>query len=135
MTARRHGFGAAERALFLALALLVACSAFRGGTAAPHIDGILPDSVAVVAGAVVEVVIRGRGFAPGSPGRNTVQFGELSLADVPASRDGRTIPFVVPDRMPLRGDAAPLPLEAGPYEIRVRTALGVSNAVVVRVSR
>ncbi len=135
MIARRRAFGAAERALLSVLALGVGCSALRRGPAAPHIDGITPDSVAIATGAVVEVVIRGRGFVPGSPGRNTVHFADLALADVPASPDGRQIRLVVPDRMPLRGDAAPLPLEAGRYDIRVHTALGVSNAVVLRVSR
>jgi len=135
VTVPRRAFRTAGRALWSALALGVACSPFRHGTTAPRIDGIDPDSVTMTAGAVVEVMIRGRGFAPGPPGRNTVQFGELSLADVPASGDGRQIRFVLPDRMPLRGDAAPLPLEAGRYDIRVRTARGVSNAVAVKVSR
>lgn len=124
-----------SRALWPAIALSLACSVFRHEPATPRIDGVSPDSVSMPAGAVVEVVIRGRGFVAGSPGRNTVLFGDVTFADVPASSDGRQIRFVIPDRVALRGEAAPLPLETGPYSLRVRTAGGVSNAVIVRVQR
>jgi hypothetical protein len=54
---------------------------------------------------------------------------------VPASADGTEIRLVIPDRVPLRGEAAPLPLEAGRYNLRVQTSAGTSNAVAMRVER
>ena len=121
----------------LSLALVAdACGLFhRSNSAAPTIESLRPDSVVVAPGAVVEIVLQGRGFVPGKPGRNTVRFGTVRLTDVPASDDGRVIRLVVPDRIPSGGDAAPLPLETGRYDIRVETAAGTSNTMVVRVFR
>ena len=123
-----------------AIVLLVSCAACAslhrgGGAGGPHIDAVRPDSVFVAEGAVVEVVVHGRGFAPGTPGRNTIEFGNTNITNVPASEDGTRIRLVIPDRVPSGGEAAPLPLEAGRYEIRVRTSAGTSNAVAVRVDR
>lgn len=117
------------------LALCAACAVVRRATAGPYVDSVRPDSVMLAPGAVLEVVVRGRGFAPGTPGRNTIQFGDATITDVPASADGREIHVVIPDRVPVRGDAAPLPLEAGRYDLRVQTSAGTSNGVSVRVDR
>lgn len=112
------------------------CGLFHHANAAsPTIDSLRPDSVFVAPGAVVEIVVQGHGFAPGTPGRNTVRFGTAKLTNVPASDDGRVIRVVVPDRVPSGGEAAPLPLETGRYDIRVETPAGTSNAMVVRVFR
>jgi hypothetical protein len=96
---------------------------------------VRPDSVMLAPGAVVEVVVHGHGFTPGAPGRNTIQFGDATITNVPASTDGTEIHLVIPDRVPLRGEAAPLPLEAGRYNLRVQTTSGTSNSVSVRVDR
>jgi hypothetical protein len=116
------------------LALCGACVMHRAA-ADPHIDTVRPDSVMLAPGAVVEVVIRGRGFEAGAPGRNTIQFGDATITNVPASADGTEIRLVIPERVPVRGDAAPLPLEAGRYDLRVQTSAGTSNRVAVRVDR
>jgi len=107
----------------------------RAADTALRLDVIRPDSVFVAQGAVVEVVLHGRGFAPGTPGRNTVVFGTLTLNNVPANTDGTEIRLVIPDVMPSGGEAAPMPTVAGPYAVRVRTASGESNAATVRVYR
>jgi len=121
---------------FVALGGGTACGVFhRSSGTAPTIESLRPDSVYVAPGAVVEIVVQGRGFVPGTPGRNTVRFGSVKLTDVPASDDGRVIRVVVPDRVPSGGDAAPLPLETGRYDIRVETSAGTSNTMVVRVFR
>jgi hypothetical protein len=91
--------------------------------------------VFVAQGAIVTVVVHGRGFAPGTPGHNTVRFGSMSISGVPASADGRELRLVIPDQMPSRGDAAPSPLEAGRYDMRIETSAGTSNAVSVKVDR
>ena len=101
----------------------------------PHIDAVDPDSVVVPSGAVVQVVLRGHAFAPGQPGQNVVQFGDVRLTGVPANGDGTQISVTIPDRVPVRGDAAPLPLESGRYPIHVETAAGTSNTVSLRVDR
>jgi hypothetical protein len=121
----------------LSLAIVTgACGLFhRSPAASPAIESLRPDSVFVAPGAVVEIVVQGRGFVPGTPGRNTVRFGTAKITNVPASDDGRVIRVVVPDRVPSGGEAAPLPLETGRYDIRVETSAGTSNAMVVRVFR
>ena len=116
------------------LAFCTACVMHRSATD-PHIDTVRPDSVMLAPGAVVEVVIRGRGFEAGTPGRNTIQFGDATITNVPATADGKEIRLVIPDRVPVRGEAAPLPLEAGRYDLRVETSAGTSNRVSVRVDR
>lgn len=129
--------GMRRAASFISLGLVAgACGLFhRTSSATPAIESLRPDSVFVAPGAVVEIVLQGRGFVPGTPGRNTVRFGTVKLTNVPASDDGRVIRVVVPDRVPSGGDAAPLPLETGRYDIRVETSAGTSNAMVVRVFR
>lgn len=129
--------GVRRAASLYSLALVAgACGMFHHSSdAAPTIDSLRPDSVLVGPGAVVEIVLQGRGFVPGTPGRNTVRFGTVTLTNVPASDDGRVIRVVVPDRVPSGGDAAPLPLETGRYDIRVETSAGTSNTMVVRVFR
>ena len=129
--------GPRRAASLLPLAFLAGgCGLFHHANAAsPTIDSLRPDSVFVAPGAVVEIVVQGHGFAPGTPGRNTVRFGAARLTNVPASDDGRVIRVVVPDRVPSGGEAAPLPLETGRYDIRVETPAGTSNAMVVRVFR
>lgn len=117
------------------LALCAACFAVHHPADVPYIETVRPDSVMLAPGAVVEVVVRGRGFAPGTPGRNTIQFAGATITNVPASADGKEIRVVIPDRVPVRGDAAPLPLEAGRYDLRVQTSAGTSNGVAVRVDR
>ena len=125
-----------RRALGVTIAMLcAACTVARQSPAGPVIESVRPDSVMLAPGAVVQVVVRGRGFAPGQPGRNTVRFGDATITNVPASDDGREIRVVIPDRVDARGDAAPMPLEAGRYNLRVETSVGLSNAVSVRVDR
>jgi hypothetical protein len=119
----------------IVVALSIGCSVFRHRSSVPRIERVQPDSVSMPSGAVVEVVIRGSGFVPGKPGRNTVQFGTVTVSDVPANDDGTEIRFVVPAVVPSGGEAAPLPLESGSYPIRIQTTSGSSNAVIVRIVR
>ena len=117
------------------LTLSLACAAMRQRDKTPRIDEISPDSVMVPAGGVVEIIVRGRGFEPGSPGRNTVRFGEQTYTSIPATENGTELRFVIPDRVASGGEAAPLPLDAGHYSVTIRTANGESNAKIVRVFR
>lgn len=123
---------------FLMLALsMAACHRTKPApyAGAPMLDAIRPDSVQVPPGAVVEVVLVGRGFAPGRPGMNTVRFAGVSIGNVPANAKGTELRFVIPQAMTASGEAPPIPLEGGPYTIRVVTAGGVSNPLTIRVYR
>jgi len=101
---------------------------------APVIESLSPDTVVVRPGNVVEVVVRGRGFAPGrEPGRNTVRVGPVVLAKVPASDDGTELRFVVPMTVPSGGEAPSTPLMPGTYGVRVVTAAGASNTKMLTV--
>lgn len=135
------------RRLIAALLLASACSSTRHRDAAPsadrdvrpqsapRLDAIRPDSVFVASGAVVEVILEGRGFAPGTPGRNTILFDALTLNDVPADSSGTRIRFVLPEMIPSGGEAPPQPLAEGRHVVRIRTANGESNPATVRVFR
>ena len=119
----------------LATSLVAGCSAFRGSPAAPHIDRVVPDSLLLAPGAVVEVVIHGSGFTGGTPGRNTIRFGDAEITGVPADDAGREIRLTIPQVMPSQGDAAPSPVESGRYTLRVENGAGVSNTVNLRIDR
>jgi hypothetical protein len=102
--------------------------------AAPAIDSVRPDSAIVPRGAVVEVTIRGHGFAPGQPGMNTIHFGTVTLTHVPANGAGTELRFVIPDAI-ATGEAPPIPLQTGTYVLRVATQRGLSNPMTIRVFR
>jgi hypothetical protein len=114
---------------------MTACSLHQKTEPTLRIDRITPDSVVMAPGAVMEIVVRGRGFEPGTPGRNTIVFGTQTLTRVPANADGTEIRFVVPESMPVTGEAAPRPLEAGAYPVSVKTESGESNHAPLRVFR
>ena len=122
------------RALVLAAALS-ACALRGQPSRDPHLDQVRPDSVRLASGVITEVVLVGRGFEPGAPGRNTVLLGTHAVNDVPANADGTEIRFVIPDIVASGGEAPPAPLDAGSYAVRVRTRSGESNAATVRILR
>ena len=125
-----------HRLVPVAWMFMMACAArHNADSGTPRLEAIQPDSVMIADGVVVEVTLRGSGFAPGTPGRNTVVFGRMTVNSVPANDDGTQIRFVIPDRMPSGGEAAPLPIDAGSYTILVRTPSGESNVKNVKVSR
>ncbi|MEP6494910.1 MAG: hypothetical protein ABJF01_19645 [bacterium] len=120
-------------------ACLGACARSRhaeGATdPAPRIDAVRPDSVVVPRGSVVEVMIVGRGFAPGTPGANTIELAGTSITQVPANPSGTEMKFVIPETVASRGGAAPLPLESGTYALRITTTAGTSNPMTIRIYR
>jgi hypothetical protein len=99
----------------------------------PRIDALLPDSARVPRNSIVEVVIRGSGFEPGRPGRNSVEFGPIRLNQVPANASGTEITFVIPDRYTTNDEAPPRPLAPGTYNVIVHTGVGASNAVSIKI--
>ena len=128
-----------HRSVFVAIAASV-CVACAGRTSAaanepPRIDAVHPDTVDARSGAIVEVVVSGRGFAPGTPGTNTLEIAGARLTSIPANAKGTELRFVVPDVMPSNSEAPPQRIPGGTYSVRVITGAGTSNAVQLTVVR
>lgn len=128
------------------VALIAACATMSAGAgdgasqasvtvaAAPHIDRIVPDTVSAAPGTVVEVSIVGRGFVPGRPGMNTIDFAGMSITSVPSNSAGTEIRFAVPNEIRSTGEAPPMPIHPGSFTVRVRTDRGTSNSVSLMVT-
>ena len=100
----------------------------------PAIDSIVPASVVVRPGNVVEIAVYGHGFAiGGQPGRNTVRIGSVEIANVPANRDGSSLRFTVPSVVQSGGEAPPAAMHPGPYRVMIVTPAGRSNARTLTV--
>lgn len=99
----------------------------------PRIVSVAPDSVAVLRGPLAEVVIRGQGFEAGDTPGNVVQIGPVVLRGVRGNDTGTEIRIVVPAEYPSGGEAPPLRMQPGRYDVTVRTRAGVSNAMSVKV--
>ena len=124
------------RRVLIAMPLLLACAAgTRRPESAPVLERLVPDSVFVAPGSVVEVTVVGSGFHDGAPGENTVMFGTATMRHVVASADGRKIVFVVPDAIESGGEAPPSRLLTGTDPVRIETAMGRSNVLMLRVFR
>jgi hypothetical protein len=140
--------GGLKGALVASLVLLmVGCQMFRReppgdssgpvspSTASPFSADVMIDSVVVPRGGFGELVVYGRGFMAGRPGRNTVTFGGAAFNQVPASDDGRTLRFTIPDALPTGGEAQPAPLMSGAYTITVSTPATTSNVKTITIIR
>jgi hypothetical protein len=127
----------AARQLFVGTALVAAtgCGLLHRGSGEPHLLGLQPDSVTLVPGNVIMVVVRGTGFVPGTPGQNTLSFGNMEFRNIGANGDGTELRFAVPERAVATGEAAPQPLEPGRYQVVIKTPTGASNALLLRVGR
>lgn len=110
----------------LGLCCVAACAAAgRGTDAIPVIDRLEPASGLAGVAYPIEVTIIGRNFADSA---NTITFGPVRL-DGLAARDGGTrLVFFAPKEEPARGEVPPALLLPGPYDVRVTTPAGTSNA-------
>ncbi len=102
-------------------------------TTAPKIASLAPDSVPVLRGPLAVLAIHGEAFETGDDPGNLVQIGPVTLRRVPANRAGTEIRVIVPSEYPSGGEAPPIRMAPGDYNVTVRTRAGVSNAVKVRV--
>ena len=120
----------------LGIALTLGCkssstraSAQAEPSAVLMIARITPDSGPAGPAYPIEITIEGTGF----DSSNVVMFGPLTVKDVP-SRESRTrIVMYVPKEMPSSSEVPPSPLLPGPYEVRVKTSAGTSNALTFRL--
>jgi hypothetical protein len=101
----------------------------------PVLVSLHPDTARVGDGAVVEIVVRGRGFdtSRAAPA-NMVLVGDVELAGVPAA-SARELRFAVPLTITSGGEAPPRPIEPGAYDVRVRVRGAISNPLRLQVMR
>lgn len=119
--------------------IAAACHHTRGegieSAVGPHIDRIRPDSIVVAGGALVDVAVLGRGFAPGNPGMNTVEFEGMLMSNVAANATGTEVRFTIPQAIVRPGEAPPRSLDPGDYRVRIVTARGTSNPITIHIYR
>jgi hypothetical protein len=97
---------------------------------APAISVVRPDSGLAGTAYPIEVTIEGHGFLDSA---NVVTFGPVTITGV-SSREQRTrIVLYLPKETPSAGEVPPAPLLPGPYELRVTTPAGTSNAITFRL--
>lgn len=108
----------------------VAASPTTSPAGVVQVVSVAPDTVTIRAGEPTMVIIRGSGFdATG----NTVRLGPVTVTSVKASEGGTIIAFMVPERVPATGGAAPMLWVPGTYALTVENRRGVSRAVSVTV--
>jgi hypothetical protein len=95
-------------------------------TIAPHIDSIAPSAAHIDNESVVGVVIHGTGF---SPTGNVVLFDAATINDLASEQGGTILRFIVPTTIPAHDTVQARRIEAGKYQIRVRSHSATSNAV------
>jgi len=98
----------------------------------PVINRVNPGSGPAGVAYPVQITIEGRHFADST---NTVTFGPVTLTRIPSTENGKRIVFFAPKELPSTGEVPPSPLLPGPYEIRVATFGGESNAVTFVLTR
>ena len=99
--------------------------------AAAAITAASPVITALVPSEAPDAVIVGTGFADAG---NVVRFGPVSLPDLRSTDGGTRIRFPVPKELPATGEAPPLVLPPGEYEVTVTTAAGTSNVMRFRLT-
>jgi hypothetical protein len=78
------------------------------------------------------VIIEGSGFAEEG---NIVTFGGILSEALPSTEDGTRITFWVPKEAPSPGEAPPMVLDPGEYEVSVTTPDGTSDPVLFTLTR
>ena len=98
--------------------------------APPVITALVPAEGPAGPASPLDVVIVGTGFADAG---NVVRFGPVSIPDLRSTDGGTRIRFPVPKELPATGEAPPLVLPPGEYEVTVTTAAGTSNVMRFRL--
>ena len=98
---------------------------------APVLVALVPDSIRAMSDSASAIVIRGRHFATDTIRGNVVSIGRIVLQRIIA-RDATELDVMVPPRWS-SGEAPATPLRAGAYRVTVRSSIGESNALTLRV--
>lgn len=119
--------------LFLTLVVSACASAARSAevTSRPRLTALVPDSIRLIAGNVMEVELRGSNFDATA---NAVRVGSVEVASVKSTANGTRIVFVIPDHMASGGEAPPARWIGGRYPVTVRTALGTSDTLMLAIA-
>jgi hypothetical protein len=96
----------------------------------PELIDIVPASGPAGAAYPLQATIRGTGFMPAG---NAVEFGPLTIRDVP-SVGGTRITFDVPKLAPSKSEVPPMVLIAGDYQVTVTTSSGTSNSLIFKLT-
>jgi hypothetical protein len=123
---------------FLAAAPFLACAgnhppsdqgAAAGG---PSLISITPDTGRAGEAYPIQVTIQGIGFAAEG---NIVNFGGIPSEGLASTEGGTRITFWVPKEVPSTGEAPPMVLDPGEYDVTVTTPTGTSEPVVFILTR
>jgi hypothetical protein len=99
---------------------------------APSITSLAPDVGRAGEAYPIDVTVVGTGF---SEEGNIVTFGGISVEGLPSTEDGTRITFRVPKAVPSTGEAPPMVLDPGEYEVTVTTSGRTSEPVVFTLTR
>jgi hypothetical protein len=91
----------------------------------PAVFEVLPPGASADAGEPLDLRITGCGF---DASHNTIRVGEITLRDIRSTEHGTRIRVVVPKEYRASGEAPPMVLGAGTYEVSVDNGRGKSNA-------
>lgn len=97
----------------------------------PRLTRVLPDSVRLINGNVIEIELYGANLDATS---NTVIIGAAVLTQVRSSASGTRITIAIPDAVPSGGEAPPTPWMSGRYPLSIRTAAGTSDTLTLVIS-
>jgi hypothetical protein len=98
---------------------------------APVLVALQPDSIRATSDSASAIVIRGRHFATDTTRGNEVRIGRVVLRRIIA-RDSTELHVMLP-ALWTAGETPPAPLRAGAYRVTVRSAIGESNALTLRI--
>jgi hypothetical protein len=98
---------------------------------APVLVALLPDSVRATSDSASAIVIVGRHFATDTTRGNEVRIGRVVLRRIIA-RDSTELHVMLP-ALWTAGETPPTPLHAGAYRVTVRSSIGESNALTLRI--
>ncbi len=103
----------------------------NAGSAAPSLEGMDPDTIAIGQGAIHTLELTGRGFAQ-TDAANRVQIGRAVIERLSASADGTKLRF----RLPLTfidttARGRPSVFVPGKYPVTVITPTGTSNVLTL----
>jgi hypothetical protein len=97
----------------------------------PRLTRIVPDSVRLVPGNVVEIELQGANLDAVA---NLVKIGALELTQVRSAVNGTRITVAIPDVVPSGGEAPPARWIGGRYPVSIQSAAGISDTLTLVIT-
>jgi hypothetical protein len=131
--------GALRTTLMLALVVSACAPAPRPGDVTkavatvprPRLSRIVPDSVRLVTGNVIEIELQGANLDAAS---NIVRIGAIELRQIRSTLSGTRITVAIPDAIPSGGEAPPAPWHGGRYPVSIQTPAGTSDTLMIVIA-